>query len=124
MEKIITISNKEVKFKSTAGTLNRYRMQFKSDMVTDLVNLQKKMQSVKTQDEQFSILDLQIFEQMAWSMAKTADDSIPPLDRWLDEFDTFSIYEILPELSDLLIDNFRGINQKKNLVPQEVQKQN
>ena len=37
MEKIINIDGKDVKFKSTAGTLCKYRMQFKSDMIDDLM---------------------------------------------------------------------------------------
>lgn len=55
-------------------------------------------------------------------MAKTADDSIPPIEKWLDDFDMFSIYQILPQLSDLMLANFNsGDEQKKNIIPQEVQ---
>lgn len=118
MEKIINISGKDIKFKSTAGTLNRYRVQFKSDMIKDLMKVQTKLQGVKNDMDQFNVVDLEIFEQIAWAMAKTADSSIPPIEEWLDDFDTFSIYQILPELSDLMLSNFKGTNeQKKNIIP-------
>lgn len=126
MEKIINVNGKNIKFKSCGGTLRRYRMAFKSDMIKDLMKLQAKFENKKINSEtQFEILDLELFEQIAWAMAKTSDDSIPPIENWLDEFETFSIYQILPQLSELLITNFQSIdNEKKNIIPTEVQNQN
>lgn len=56
-------------------------------------------------DEGESSLDmfsLEMFENIAYVMAKHADNNIPdnPED-WLDEFSTFSIYQVLPELIKL-----------------------
>ena len=43
-----------------------------------------------------------MFENIAYVMAKHADDSIPnSLDEWLDKFNGFSIYQILPEIIKL-----------------------
>ena len=43
-----------------------------------------------------------MFENIAFIMAKHADPSIPDtVEDWLDEFNTFSIYQVLPELIDL-----------------------
>ncbi len=56
-------------------------------------------------DEKESNLDmfsLEMFEDLAWVMAKHADPSVPDTpDEWLERFNTFSIYQILPQLIDL-----------------------
>ena len=48
------------------------------------------------------MFSLEMFENIAYVMAKHADANIPdnPED-WLDEFSTFSIYQVLPELIKL-----------------------
>jgi hypothetical protein len=48
------------------------------------------------------MFSLEMFENIAYVMAKHADNNIPdnPED-WLDEFGTFSIYQVLPELIKL-----------------------
>ncbi len=43
-----------------------------------------------------------MFENIAFIMAKHADPTIPDtVEDWLDDFNTFSIYQVLPELIDL-----------------------
>lgn len=52
-----------------------------------------------TQDAQLSVLDLEIFEDVAYIMARHYDSTIPSTpEEWLDGFAVFSIYEILPEI--------------------------
>ena len=51
-------------------------------------------------------------------MAKTADDNIPDIEHWLDDFDTFDIYTVLPEIMALLVSNMEQINAKKKTVEQ------
>lgn len=117
MERVINISGKDVKFKATAGTLARYRMYFKRDLLKDLMKLSKKLEKIKDSDEQFEMLDLEVFEYIAWTMAKTADNNIPALENWLDDFDTFSIIQILPEIIQLMTDNMSQESEsKKKLV--------
>ena len=46
--------------------------------------------------------DLEIFENVAYVMAFYADSTIPgTIDEWLDQFEMFSIYEVLPEILKL-----------------------
>lgn len=46
--------------------------------------------------------DLEIFENIAYIMAYHADKSIPnTIEDWLDDFEMFSIYEVLPEILEL-----------------------
>lgn len=114
IEKVLNISGHEVKFKSTAGTLRHYRNNFGRDMLKDVAYLQKKLEKVTTTEEQFEVIDLGIFEDIAWSMAKTADSNIKAIDEWLDDFETFAITKILPEIMTLLADNMETENQPKN----------
>ena len=46
MEKVLTINSKEIKMKSTAGTLMRYRNNFGRDLIKDMVHLQDKLKKV------------------------------------------------------------------------------
>lgn len=58
--------------------------------------------AVGNEDEGFSHLDmfsLEMFENIAYIMAKHADPTIPDSsEEWLDEFSTFSIYQVLPKI--------------------------
>lgn len=119
MEKVLNIGGKEIKMKSTAGTMMRYRNNFNRDFIKDLVKLQGKLSDKLEKGEEFEALDLDLFEKIAWCMAKTADDSIPDIEHWLDEFDTFDIMQVLPELMNLLVANMEQINIKKKLEAQE-----
>ncbi len=114
MEKVINIGGREIKMKSTAGTMLRYRNNFNRDFIKDLISLQTKLS--ENADNQFNAVDLGIFEKIAWCMAKTADDNIPDIERWLDQFDTFDIMQALPDLMNLLIANMEQINSKKKTV--------
>lgn len=111
MEKVIKIDGKDVKFKATANTLRIYRMKFGRDLMVDLARLAKI--SEKTEME---IPDLELFENIAYVMAKQADNSIPSdVGEWLDEFNVFAIREILPELLTLWNENMETtVEIKKN----------
>lgn len=99
---MIEIDGKEVAFKASAAIPRIYRMKFQRDIYKDLKSLEK---SLGGEDEEHSNLDmfsLEMFENIAYIMAKHADKEIPnsPED-WLDEFNTFSIYQVLPQLIQL-----------------------
>lgn len=115
MEKVLNIGGKEVKMKSTAGTMMRYRNNFNRDFIKDLVSLQGKLTDKIEKGQEFEALDLDIFEKIAWCMAKTSDDNIPDIEHWLDGFETFDIMQVLPEIMNLLVANMEQINSKKKL---------
>ena len=115
MEKILNIGGKDIKLKSTAGTMMRYRNNFNRDFIKDLVNLQGKLTDKTTKGAEFNAIDLDIFEKIAWCMAKTADDTIPDIEKWLDEFETFDIMQVLPQIMELIVGNMEQINNKKKL---------
>ena len=113
MEKIISIDGKNIRFRSTAGTLMRYRNNFGRDFIKDIVALEKKFKTVKTGQSQFELIELDMFEKIAWSMAKTANNNTPDIEHWLDDFESFSIMQILPEIMELLVGNLNQESQKK-----------
>lgn len=98
MEKTICISGIDVPFKATAGTIRRYRAKFQKDLILDMQELQRQASS----GLELTADALLTFEDVAYIMAKQADPTIPDdPDEWLDRFEMFSIYHVLPELVTL-----------------------
>lgn len=116
MDKTIVIDGKDVKFRATARTPRLYRALIGRDMIADMNRLQKKFQKVKDGEDTLDMLDLQIFEDTAYIMARHADPDIEQkdADEWLDTFDMFSIYEILPQIFELW-----AINTKQTSTPKK-----
>ena len=121
MEKIIKVGDKEVKFKSTSGAIRRYREYFGGDYLKEMIKMTQVMSKITDPLEQFENLDIDIFEKMAWVMAKTADDSIPNITEWLDDFEPFAIMQILPELVQLMVDNMKQLSEPKKKIKEEVE---
>lgn len=68
--------------------------------------LEKSCKRVTDQGEEFQIEDLEIFENVAYIMAYHADNSIPAdINDWLDQFEMFSIYEVISEILKLWGEN-------------------
>ena len=119
LEKTVTIGDKEVKFRSSATIPRLYRIKFKRDIFKDLSKLEASYSKKKNEDGSFAIEDLEIFENVAYIMAWHADPTIPgTIEEWLDEFEMFSIYQVLPEILDLWGANLvTDIESKKNGIP-------
>lgn len=102
MEKIINIDGKDVRFVANAATPRIYRNVYKRDMLLDMQTLINDVQNSK-EDETLSLKTLQIFENAAYIMAKQGDRLNVPSnpDEWFENFEIFSIYEILPEIAEL-----------------------
>lgn len=111
MEKTITIDGKDVRFKATAATIRLYRQLTGRDMLLDMQELQKEAPT----EGGMSVNALTVFENVAFVMAKQADpDGVPgTADEWLDGFEMFSIYTVLPELIELWRMNELGTSKSK-----------
>lgn len=114
IEKIVKINQQEVHFRSSATIPRLYRLKFKRDIFKDLAKLEKSYQG---DGSTFEVDDLEIFENVAYIMAYHADKSIPPtIEEWLDQFEMFSIYEILPEILELWGSNLQtDVESRKKL---------
>lgn len=113
MERTIKVGGAELRMRASALIPRLYRFRFGRDLIKDMSQLEKaykKAMSVKEdatddekQDAELGVLDLTIFENVAWAMAKNADPNVPSdPDEWLDTIDgVFSVYEVLPQILDL-----------------------
>ena len=122
MTKEIEIDGKEVCVKASAAIPRIYRIKFHRDIYKDLRALEKAIGKNSEEESTLDLFSLEMFENIAYIMAKHADPSIPdhPED-WLDEFNTFSIYQVLPKIIQLWGLNVRtDIEAKKNFVQQTV----
>ena len=116
IEKTIQISGHDVRFKSSATIPRLYRAKFKRDIFKDLAKLEKSYAGKAKDGDEFQIEDLEIFENVAYIMALHADPTVPKtIEEWLDQFEMFSIYEILPEILELWGSNlFTDVKARKN----------
>ena len=104
MDKTIEIDGREVKFRATARTPRLYRMIIGRDMIIDMNNLIKAYEKAKKTDESLDIISLQTFEDVSYVMARHADPDIEQRtpEEWLDTFNMFSIFTVLPQTKLLL----------------------
>ena len=107
MDKTITIDGKDITFRATGRTPRLYRAWVGRDMIKDMNQLSnaynKALNTKNSKDKhELSDVDLTIFEDSAWVMARQADMTLPDNpDEWLDMFNMFDIYIILPDLLQL-----------------------
>jgi len=116
IEKTIKIDDREVTFRSSATIPRIYRLKFGRDIFKDIQRLEQSYKGRNDGSKELEIEDLEIFENVAYIMALHADASIPKtIEEWLDQFDMFSIYEVLPEILELWRTNLiTDVKAKKN----------
>ena len=117
IQKNITIDGIEVPFKASAAVPRLYRLKFRRDIYQDFAALQKSVERSEEESPELGIESLEVFENIAYIMAKHADSNVPDNpDDFLEQFNTFSIYEILPQLIDLWGLNVETqVKSKKNI---------
>ena len=135
MKKTIIIDGKECKFKSSAAIPRMYRMKFGRDIFVDMNKLKRQMdiqEKMKKETEEeckrkgipfnpdefesgLPLDSLEVFENISYLFHKHGDPSQPDdIEEWLEQFETFDIYEILPETLDLSnFDNRQTSKPKK-----------
>lgn len=113
MERIITVGGADVRMRASALIPRLYRFKFGRDLIKDMsqleaaykkaVSLSQDASDEEKREAQFSAVDLTIFENVAWTMAKNANADIPnDPDEWLDTIEgVFSVYEALPQILEL-----------------------
>jgi len=103
IKKTITVDGIEVPFKASAAVPRLYRLKFRRDIYRDFSELQSNVQAEYEESSALDIESLEVFENIAYIMAKHADpENVPDNpDDWLERFNTFSIYEVLPQLIEL-----------------------
>ena len=98
----VEIDGKQVPFKASAAIPRIYRIKFNRDIYKDLRSLEKAVGEGDEENSNLDLFSLEMFENIAYVMAKHADPNIPDTtEEWLDEFNTFSIYQVLPSIIEL-----------------------
>ena len=101
--KMVKVDGKDVAFKASAAIPRLYRIKFRRDIFKDLKKLSKAVEKNEETESEIAIDDLEMFENIAYIMAQHADPKNVSSNviEWLDNFNTFSIYQVLPELIEL-----------------------
>lgn len=124
MEKTVTIDGRPVRFKASGGCMYRYKAQFGREMLADAVMLDeflqtavKKQRKTKQADGKvvmqpfteydYTKLSLEAVYNILWTYAKTADESIPEPQEWLDSFTTFPVMDIYEQIKEITDVNFK-----------------
>lgn len=78
--------------------------------------MEKAVGDNKEEASGLDTFSLEMFENIAYIMAKHADSTVPNTpEEWLDGFNTFSIYQILPQIIELWGLNVQTeVQSKKN----------
>ena len=117
LTKTVTIDGKDVTFRASAAIPRIYRNKFHGDIYKDLHDLQKSIDENDPENSALDSFSLELFEDISYIMAKHADpQGVPDTpDEWLDQFGTFSIYQVLPEIIELWGLNVQTqVESKKN----------
>ena len=115
MMKKIEIDGKAVAFKASAAIPRIYRIKFQRDIYKDLSVLEKSIGDGDPEKSSLDMFSLEMFENIAYVMAKHADANIPDdPDEWLQGFEMFSIYKVLPAILELW-----SLNNKTTAVPKK-----
>ncbi|AJD92028.1 hypothetical protein JMA_27110 [Jeotgalibacillus malaysiensis] len=115
MEKTLTIDGKQVPFKSNGAVPLRYNSQFNRSFFKDIMGMVGDPNAVakgKKVEIDVMKIDFETFYSMTWVLAKTANPSITDPMTWLDGFEEFPIFEIYPELQDMIMSTLQSAKKK------------
>lgn len=117
MIKTIEIDGKRIEFKATASTPRVYRQAFGRDIYLDLTSLYEAI----SKDEPMSIEALETYENISFVMAMQGEGKEikrenveKEMENWLDQFSTFSIYQVVPQIMELWRLNTEQSSELKN----------
>ena len=93
------------------------QLTFRRDIYKDFAALKTEVTEGDENKSEIGIESLEVFENIAYIMAKHADSNVPDNpDDFLEQFNTFSIYEILPQLIELWgLNTATQVESKKNI---------
>lgn len=101
--KTVQIDGKDVTFRASAAIPRMYRIRFRRDIYQDMAQLTREVDANDPNKSEIELDNLEMFENIAYLMAKHADpDNVPNTpEEWLEQFNTFSIYTVLPKIIEL-----------------------
>lgn len=114
MEKTLIIDGRQVRFRSTGAFLLRYKAQFGRDAFADVMRLADAIDENTGELKNLDAFDLEVFYNLVWTLAKTADPTLPDPMMWLDTFAEFPLFEILPEVQDMILSSVKSTKKRPN----------
>lgn len=127
MKKEFTIDGRPVEFNSSNGWLYLYEEQFGHDILPDLMPaleailitvanatgraeeggflLDIDTETIGEVVATLSGMEITTLINIAWALAKNADDTIPGPRRWVNQFDTFPVDELGPKMLELILNS-------------------
>lgn len=88
--KTIAVGGKDVTFRASAAIPRLYRNKFHRDIYRDLNELQKGIDENSAGESNLDTFSLELFENIAWLMARHADSAVPDSpEEWLDGLTLF-----------------------------------
>ena len=127
MTKTVEIDGREYRMRASALTPRLYRAYFRRDMIRDmqklltaynqLISLPEDAPQEEKDAANLEILDsLEVFENVAWLFCKEGGETVGDSpDEWLDSIEgMFSIYEALPAILEMWVENQEATSVPKN----------
>lgn len=106
VNKTVTIDGIEIPMRASASSPRTYRQVFGKDLFMEL----DKLKNEYANDDE---VDLEVIENMAYLFAYQANEEIPDIDTWLDQFGMTAIYEALPQILELWGENEKTKSKEK-----------
>lgn len=134
MRKTIMIGSVECNFKTSAALPRMYRLKFQRDLFNDLNSIDRQIKAQEKHKEEMKqialdkgnpfdeseyestlpVNTLTTFENIAFLMHKHGDPTQPTeIDEWLDQFETFDIYNVFPEILGMWNDENKQFSTPK-----------
>lgn len=98
MVKTIKIGNIDVALKATANTPRLYRATFNQDLLVVIMKALKEIESGEDTSLEFT-------ENLAYIMAKQADETIGSQEEWLDQFGMMDIYNSMEDIVNVWVES-------------------
>ena len=124
MRKVVTVGDKQLALESNAFTVILFKKQFNKDMFAELFKLAKLFEGKQEispenmSDEQIEKFDTNIFNELFWIFACTANKNIP---NFMDFFEAYSELNTIDIMNDVLeLIQHSMVTQKKPAVTQQV----
>lgn len=135
MKKTIKIADQSVELNSSAGWFYDYREQFGHDIMPDLLPILEGLlgtlaelqegesdELILTDEIVGKIIDalataeITTIFNITWAMAHNADDKIKQPREWMNDFETFPVDEVVPELIRMVLESSVSSKNAKSLL--------
>lgn len=112
MKKTAKIGEIEVVLESSGDIPRMYRKIFGQDIIVQMTAFQLKA-AQKDFAATLAGSEIEMFENLAWTLAKHADPEIPDIDEWLRQFEALDILEAIPVILDMWIQESKTTSKLK-----------